>query len=118
MTESDDAVFYACQRCAKCCKWPGDVIVTDEEVDKIAEYVGLPADEFIQKFTRLSANRQMLSLIDKPNGECHFLDGKECTIQPVKPFQCSGFPNRWNFPGWRDVCEAVPVRTGSVISAD
>jgi hypothetical protein len=27
----------------------------------------------------------------------------------VKPEQCSGFPNKWNFPGWRQVCEAIPV---------
>ena len=28
-------------------------------------------------------------------------------LQPVKPLQCRGFPNTWNFPGWRKVCEAV-----------
>lgn len=32
-----------------------------------------------------------------------------CRIHPVKPEQCSGFPNTWNFPGWRQVCEAIPV---------
>jgi uncharacterized protein len=37
------------------------------------------------------------------------LDGSACRIHPVKPGQCAGFPNKWNFPGWRDVCEAVPV---------
>jgi hypothetical protein len=29
-------------------------------------------------------------------------------VQPAKPVQCAGFPNTWNFPGWREVCEAVP----------
>ena len=37
------------------------------------------------------------------------LDGNACRIHPVKPAQCAGFPNKWNFPGWRQVCEAVPV---------
>jgi hypothetical protein len=27
----------------------------------------------------------------------------------VKPEQCAGFPNKWNFTGWRQVCEAIPV---------
>jgi len=65
--------------------------------------------DFIQKFTRLTANRQGLSIIDQPDGACVFLAVGECTIQPVKPWQCSGFPNRWNFPGWQKVCEAIPV---------
>ena len=38
-----------------------------------------------------------------------FLDGIDCTIQAVKPRQCRGFPNEWNFAGWRKHCEAVPV---------
>ena len=76
--DSKQQVTYQCQRCANCCKWPGDVIVTRDEVDRIAAYLGLPVDDFIQRFTRLSANRQHLSLIEKPNGECHFLDGIDC----------------------------------------
>jgi hypothetical protein len=27
----------------------------------------------------------------------------------VKPQQCKDFPNGWNFPGWREVCEAIEV---------
>jgi Fe-S-cluster containining protein len=58
----------------------------------------------------LNANRTGLSIIDKPNGECLFLEGvNECRIQPVKPGQCAGFPNDWNFPGWREQCEAIEV---------
>ena len=103
-------VYWQCQRCTNCCKWPGDVIVTDDEVDRIAEFLGLPVTEFIDQHTRLSANRRHLSLIDKEGtDECIMLDGKDCRINPVKPAQCSGFPNEWSFPNWRKYCEAVPV---------
>jgi len=27
----------------------------------------------------------------------------------VKPSQCAGFPNKWNFPGWQQVCEAKAI---------
>ena len=102
-------VYWQCQRCTNCCKWPGDVIVTQEDVDRIAGFLNLPVDEFISDFTRLSANRRHLSLIDKEGGdECIMLDGRDCRINPVKPAQCSGFPNEWTFPGWRKFCEAVP----------
>ncbi len=101
---------YACQRCGNCCRWPGDVRVTEEEIDRIAAFLNMPRIEFIEQCTRLNANRTGLSIIDKPNGECLFLEGVNvCRIQPVKPVQCEGFPNAWNFPGWRDVCEAVEI---------
>ncbi len=101
---------YLCQRCGNCCRWPGDVIVTDEEVGPIAGFLNLSESEFIQQFTRLSANRQHLSIIDKEDGSCVFLEGlNTCKIQSFKPDQCKGFPNKWRFDGWREVCEAIEV---------
>jgi uncharacterized protein len=101
---------YQCVRCGNCCRWPGDVNVTPEEVTAIAAFLGRDEQEFIANATRLNANRTGLSIIDKPNGECLFLEGiNTCLIQPVKPSQCSGFPNVWNFPGWREQCEAVEM---------
>lgn len=102
-------VHYQCQRCANCCKWPGDVVITATETDAIASFLGLPVLDFVEHYTRLRTNRQGLSIDDKANGECLFLDGIDCLINPVKPAQCAGFPNAWNFPGWRLVCEAIPV---------
>lgn len=83
--------------------------MTDEEVRKIADFLGKPLYDFVADYTDIRLNRAGLTLIDKPNGECIFLDGIECTIQAVKPGQCAGFPNQWNFPGWREKCEAIPV---------
>ena len=109
MSTSTPGVFYQCQRCGNCCRWPGDVCIEDDEVSSIAAYLDLAEDEFLTRFTRLRANRKGLSLIEKPNDECIFLDGIDCTIQAVKPRQCSGFPNKWKFPKWRDSCEAIPL---------
>lgn len=103
--------YYQCVRCGNCCRWPGDVNVTSEEVAAIAAHLGMSESEFIADCTRLNANRTGLSIIDKPNGECLFLQGANiCRLQSVKPVQCSGFPNVWNFPGWRDRCEAVEIQ--------
>ncbi len=102
--------YYQCQRCGNCCRWPGDVRVTDAEVERIAEHLGLALEDFIARYTHLNANRTGLSLIEAPDGACIFLEGKNhCRIQAVKPEQCAGFPNLWRFPGWREVCEAVEV---------
>lgn len=105
------SVWYQCQRCGNCCRWPGFVRLNDADITAISNFLGMDERVFIDRYTRLRPRRDGLALIDKPNGECVFLDGIDCTIQPVKPHQCSGFPNAWNFPGWRDVCEAIEVRT-------
>ncbi len=107
----DSDVHYECQRCTACCKWPGDVRVEEDEVEEIAEFLGLGAMEFVQRFTRLRTNRNGLSLVEKENHECVMLEGGGCRIHTVKPRQCAGFPNQWNFPGWREVCKAKAVPT-------
>jgi len=99
--------YYQCQRCGNCCRWPGLVKLTEEDITAISAFLGLSEDDFIQQHTRLRPRRDGLALLDKGNGECAFLDGRDCRIQPVKPAQCRGFPNEWNFPGWREVCEAI-----------
>jgi Fe-S-cluster containining protein len=85
------------------------VKVTAEEISAIASFLGMDEGDFIQRHTRLRPHRDGLALTDREDGSCSFLSGKECAIQPVKPAQCRDFPNRWNFPAWRAVCEAVPT---------
>ena len=82
--------------------------VTAAEIADIARHLGVGEDDFIQRFTRLSPQRDGLALIDRPNGECAFLNGRDCTLHAVKPGRCRGFPSAWNFPGWGETCEAVP----------
>ena len=52
---------YLCQRCTSCCRWPGFVRVTEEEVRTIADHLDMEEGRFIQDYTRLRPNR--LSLI-------------------------------------------------------
>jgi len=28
-------IFYECQRCTACCRWPGQVRLTDEEITEL-----------------------------------------------------------------------------------
>jgi len=105
-------IFYECQRCTACCRWPGQVRLSDAEITKLAAFKNLSEFDFIQQFTRLTSDRRGLALKDKPNGECIFLDGNDCAVQSVKPQQCRDFPNLWNFPGFEKVCKSVPKIVG------
>lgn len=101
-------IFLECQRCTACCRWPGQVRLTEEEITRLAAFKAMSEFEFIQQFTRLRPDRRGLSLQEKPNRECIFLEGNDCSVQPVKPRQCREFPNLWNFPGFEKVCRAIP----------
>jgi len=101
-------IFLECQRCTACCRWPGQVKLTDDEIIRLASFKRLTEHDFIQRFTRLRSDRRGLSLLDKSNGECVFLDGDNCAVEPVKPQQCRDFPNLWSFPGARKSCRAIP----------
>ena len=101
-------IFHECQRCTACCRWPGEVRLDDGEIARMAAFTALSEVEFIQRFTRLAKDRCGLSLDEKPSGECVFLDGRDCSVQPVKPQQCRDFPNLWNFPGFEKICRAIP----------
>lgn len=102
------AIHYTCQRCSNCCRWPGVVRVDESEIARIAAHVGMAGEEFIARHTRLRPDRRGLSLLEKPDASCEWLDGRDCRLQAVKPAQCRAFPNDWNFPGWREKCDAVP----------
>jgi len=101
-------VFHECQRCTACCRWPGQVCLTEKEIVRLAEFKQLSEHEFIQRFTRLRSDRHGLVLEEKPNGECIFLDGNACSVQPVKPQQCRDFPNLWRHPEAENQCRAIP----------
>lgn len=102
-------IWWQCQRCGNCCRWAGDVHVSEDEICKIAQFVGMSDDQFIQRHTKLTKDRKGLTLLENKNGACSWLEGNECRLQPVKPKQCKGFPNDWNFDGWQQVCEALPL---------
>lgn len=99
-------IFYECDRCTACCRWPGQVKLTSAEISEMAAHQGMSEHDFIQAYTRLRADRQGLALKDKQNGECIFLEGGGCAVNPVKPQQCRDFPNLWNFPGFEKICHA------------
>ena len=108
--------FLQCQRCTACCRWPGDVKVEAPEITAIAVFLKMPEEVFLEKFTRLRTNRTGLSLIEQADDSCIFLNGNDCLINEVKPQQCRDFPNKWNFPGWRQVCHAIPVTVEAAIA--
>ena len=97
------AISLECERCTACCRWPGEVLLSEVEIAQLAAYKGVSEHEFIERFTRLRVDRRGLALKEQPDGACIFLEGRDCAVQPVKPQQCREFPNRWMNSLWGKV---------------
>lgn len=100
--------YHDCQCCTACCRWPGQVRLSEADITRLAAFLRLSEHDFIQNYTRLQQDRRGLALQEKPDGACVLLDGNLCAIQPVKPQQCRDFPNLWKYPGAEQHCRAIP----------
>lgn len=89
---------FQCSGCGECCRWGGSVLLTDADIRKMAEHMGLSEAEFIEEHTRLAPNRKHLALLDQEDGSCAFLDGDRCRVYEARPEQCSSFPYAWSVP--------------------
>jgi len=86
-----DGLRFKCTGCGECCTGsPGAVWVNDREIAEIARFLGLSEEDFLKRYTRLVDGRR--SLIEKEHYDCVFLQGKRCSIYPVRPIQCQTFP--------------------------
>lgn len=88
-------LHFECSQCGSCCGGcPGYVWVTEEETVKIAEYLKMDVDDFVQKY--LFEENSRLSLREQSNYDCICLEqngnGKRCKIYPVRPEQCRTWP--------------------------
>jgi uncharacterized protein len=92
-SKSNFEIRFACQPgCRKCCEVTGYVYLTEDDVQKAADFLGMAQTDFEDRF--IYRTRHMRR-IRKPKGkskQCPFLNEGGCSIHPVKPVQCRLFP--------------------------
>lgn len=99
---------FQCRRCGACCRVPGYVELLPDEVERIANFLGLDIYEFTSKYAILLSGRRGLSLASRSDDRCIFLrDDNTCEINPVKPRQCREFPGQWTEPELLKVCAGL-----------
>ena len=82
---------FECQAgCTACCTQKGFVYLTEQDLARIAEFLGMSAAEFERRYIYRTKNLRRLRT--PREGRCHFLRGEGCSIHPVKPTQCRIFP--------------------------
>lgn len=88
-----DGVKFTCvPGCRRCCGgFPGDVWVTAEEIEAIAQYMGLDVDQFKRDYVRRYRDGRA-SLKEVSNYDCILLGEHGCTVYPARPKQCRDYP--------------------------
>ncbi len=89
---------FECAGCGGCCAGPqsGYIWITADEIEKLAAFLDLTAEQVRQKYLTL-VGRRCTIIEDKNNKDCIFLktnpNGKRgCSIYPVRPNQCRTWP--------------------------
>lgn len=78
-----------CLECAHCCKTT-PALLTTEDINRIANHLGLSKKEFLRKYVLQDINGE-ISLNKVP---CHFLQSDNtCLIYDVRPKACRQFPH-------------------------
>lgn len=105
---------FVCQRCGTCCSGPGFVHIHADECASIARELGIPLEEFLEKYTvREADGERFLKDGDGEDEPCIFLERdarglSSCRVQgPAKPRQCQGFPFSWRRPGFEKWCKGM-----------
>jgi len=90
---------FRCERCGECCRWPGNILLRSDDIASLARFLRIEERIFVDRYARLAANRGQLTLTEREDGACVFLEGPGCRVYEARPAQCRGFPLEWDVSG-------------------
>ena len=97
--EGVEGLRFECQAgCTACCEQRGFVYVTDADIARIAEFLGMTPEAFERRYVYRTRRRARLRVPREMS--CPFLMAGGCSIHAVKPAQCR------IFPFWPDLVES------------
>ena len=104
-----DVEGFECLGCGACCRIPNGIVrVSDAEVSRIAEFLGMTEQEFIANETEIAPDRKGLILKSRADDSCAYLtEDNRCRIHPVKPDKCRSFPYEWTNADSHEVCAGL-----------
>ena len=85
------ALRFECQPgCTACCTQRGFVYLTESDLARAAEFLGMTAAAFERQYVYRTSKRMRLRV--PREAQCHFLREGGCSIHAAKPTQCRIFP--------------------------
>ena len=108
-----DGLRFECTQCGDCCSGSeGYVWVNQEEIDVMANRIGMDSAAFEEQFVKRVGVRR--SLKERPGGDCVLLDPqtRKCTAYEERPRQCKTWPfwqsNIRTPEAWAEAAQACP----------
>jgi Fe-S-cluster containining protein len=84
-------IRFECQTgCTKCCEEQGFVYLTEDDIARLAAFLGLARAEFEARYVYRTKNLRRLRV--PRHAQCSFLKEGGCSVHEAKPLQCASFP--------------------------
>jgi hypothetical protein len=117
---------FECRRCSRCCRHePGYVFLNQDDLERLAAGLALPAAEVLSRFcrqVRVGAFRRV-SLRETVQYDCVLWGPDGCRVYAHRPLQCRSFPfwaaNLGSPEDWERLRSVCPgVGSGALHSAE
>lgn len=86
---------FECIGCGYCCGCePGYVFLSEEDVLNLQKHFNIDFQTLLERYLRVvdMGSFYYLSLMEKKNNDCIFLNNKRCDIYEARPIQCRTYP--------------------------
>ena len=122
-----EGLRFECTRCGNCCGGaPGNVYVSEAEIDALAQRLGLDRAAFARRYTRpvRRPDGHHVSLVEQPNHDCIFYrSGQGCSVYEDRPRQCRTWPfwraNLYSPEAWAEESADCPgMDQGPLVAAE
>ncbi len=82
---------FECQSgCTNCCEQQGFVYLTEEDIPRLALYLGMKTPAFEERYVYRTKKQRRLRV--PRHAQCEFLLDGGCSVHAAKPLQCRAFP--------------------------
>ncbi|MCF7938884.1 MAG: YkgJ family cysteine cluster protein [Spirochaetales bacterium] len=86
---------FSCRQCSYCCRGePGFVFLSLDDLQRLSASFSWTIQEIIQKYCHYVPvnGRHLISLKEKPDNDCIFLEHDTCRVYAARPVQCQTYP--------------------------
>lgn len=91
MSATQDAHVFECRKCGHCCEGRGGIVVSPEDLARLARFFELEPQEAARRYGEISNGK--LKLRQNDDGQCIFFSpDRGCLVHEIKPAICRAWP--------------------------
>lgn len=91
-----DGKPFECIQCGKCCRWGGVVVLTDEDIGRLAKYHKAEKGPYLDEYAIKQKSGKYILKNRNDSSDCVYMNGDRCGVQDIKPEQCEMYPVKYD----------------------